>query len=277
MIINGKKIAKNIYDELKINISEINGNKPKLGAILVGENSPSLRYIKQKNKWAKYVGIDFELKNFNNSVTEQELLNFIEKWNNDDEVSGYIIQLPLPEHINSEKVLNAIKPKKDVDGFHPENQGKVLIGDKTGFSPCTPYGVMGIFESLNIDLVGKEITVIGQSNIVGKPMAVMLMNAGATVISCNIDTPNIYKYTKKSDIVVMAAGVPGLLKLENINKNTIIIDVGFTVIEGKIYGDADFEKINNNGNLITPVPGGVGVLTVANLLKNTYKAFLQNK
>jgi len=276
MIIDWKKIAKKIYDNLedKISKEEI---KPTLWAILVWENSPSLRYIKQKNRWAKYVWMNFELKNFSDDVTEIELLEFIENWNNDENIDWYIIQLPLPEHINSEKVLNAIKPEKDVDWFHPENQWKVLVWDETGFAPCTPYWVMWIFEELNISLIWKEITVIWQSNIVWKPMAVMLMNAGATVISCNIDTPDIYKYTKKSDIVIMATWVPWLLKLENINDKTIVIDVGFTVIDWKIYGDADFEEINNNWNLITPVPWGVWRLTVANLLKNTYKAFLQWK
>jgi len=278
MIIDWKKIAKKIYDWLREDISrESRFAFPTLGAILVWENSPSLRYIKQKRKWAEYVWMNFELKHFDDSVTQEKLLDFIKNWNNDDKISGYIVQLPLPENIDSEIILNTIKPEKDVDGFHPENQWKVLVWDESGFAPCTPYWVMWIFEELNIDLVWKEITVIGQSNIVGKPMAVMLMNAGATVISCNIDTPDIYKYTKKSDIVIMATGVPWLLKLENINDKTIVIDVGFTVIDWKIYGDADFEKINENWNLITPVPGWVGRLTVANLLKNTYKAWLQNK
>ena len=277
MIIDWKKIAKKMYDELKDNISKIDWNKPTLWAILVWENSPSLRYIKQKQKWAKYVWMDFELKNFNDDISEKELLEFIQKWNNDENISWYIIQLPLPEHINPETVLNAINPEKDVDWFHPENQWKVLVWDKTGFAPCTPYWVMWIFEELNIDLAWKEIVVIWRSNIVWKPVAVMLINAWATVISCNSKTPNISKFTKTADIVICAVGKPWLLKLENISDKTIVIDVWFTVIEWKIYWDAEFEEINNNWNLITPVPGGVGRLTVANLLKNTYKAFLQNK
>jgi len=275
MIIDGKKIAQKIYDELKQKISKLD-QKPTLWAILVWENSPSLRYVNQKHKWAEYIGMNFELKTFPENVTEKELLEFIEKWNNDDNISWYIVQLPLPKHINDENVINAIKPEKDVDGFHPENQWKILIWDETAFAPCTPAWVMWIFEDLNINLAWKEVVVIGRSNIVWKPVAVMLINAWATVISCNSKTLDITKYTKTADIVICAAWKPHLLKLENINDKTVVIDVGFTVVDWKIYWDADFEAINNNWNLITPVPGGVWRLTVANLMKNTYKAFLQN-
>ena len=277
MIINWKEIAKKIYEELKENISKINWEKPKLWAILVWDNSPSMRYIKQKRKWSEYVWMNFELKNFNDEVTEKELLEFIEKWNNDEKISWYIIQLPLPKHINSTKILNTINSKKDVDWFHPENQWKVLIWDNNGFAPCTPAGVMEILYSLKINLSWKEVVVIWRSNIVGKPVANMLINAWATVIVCNSKTPDISKYTKTADIVICAVWKPWLLKLENINDKTIVIDVWFTVIDWKIYWDAEFEEINNNWNLITPVPGWVGRLTVANLLQNIYKAFLQNK
>ncbi|MCD5380572.1 bifunctional 5,10-methylenetetrahydrofolate dehydrogenase/5,10-methenyltetrahydrofolate cyclohydrolase [Candidatus Gracilibacteria bacterium] len=288
MIINGGKIAKKMYEKLREDVSQIKGDKPTLGAILVGDNSASLRYIKQKRKWAKFVGMNFELKQFEENISEKKLLQFIESWNNDENISGYIIQLPLPEHINSTKILRTVSPEKDVDGFHPENQGKVLLGDESGFAPCTPHGVMEIFEELGSlltspqgrgikGLQGKEVVVIGKSNIVGKPLVAMLMNAGATVITCNSKTPDINKFTKSADIVICAAGVPGLLKLENISKDTIVIDVGFTIIDGKIYGDAEFEAIHENGNFITPVPGGVGRLTVANLLKNTFKAYHQRE
>jgi methylenetetrahydrofolate dehydrogenase (NADP+)/methenyltetrahydrofolate cyclohydrolase len=277
MIIDWKQIAQKIYDDLKNKISEIDWKKPKLGAILVWEDSSSLRYIKQKRKWSGYIWIDFELKNFSNNVTEKEFLEFVRKWNKDENISWYIVQLPLPKHLNSEKILNAISPEKDVDGFHPVNQWKILIWDKTGFAPCTPFWVIWIFKELNINLAWKEVVVIWRSNIVGKPVIAMLINAWATVISCNSKTQDISKYTKTSDIVICAAGQPWLLKLENINDRTIVIDVGFSVIDWKIYGDAEFEKINTNWNLITPVPGGVGRLTVANLLKNTYKSWFQNK
>jgi len=274
MIINWKELAQNIYNKLKEEIFVLE-KKPTLWAILVWENSASLRYIKQKKKWAEYIWMNFELKNFSDNVSEKELLEFIDNWNNDKNISWYIVQLPLPKHIDSTKIINAINPKKDVDWFHPENQWKILIWDNTGFAPCTPYWVMWIFEELNIGLSGKEVVVIWRSNIVGKPITAMLINAWATVISCNSKTPDISKYTKTADIVICAAGQPHLLKLENINDKTIVIDVGFTVIDWKIYWDASFEEINNNWNLITPVPGWVWRLTVANLLKNTYKAFKQ--
>jgi len=277
MIIDWKKISEKIYEKLKEKVSNINWNKPKLWAILVWENSPSLRYIKQKKKWAEFTWMEFELKKFEDSVSEEELIKFIESWNEDEKISWYIVQLPLPKHIDSTKILNTIKPEKDVDGFHPKNQWKILVWDETWFAPCTPYWVMWIFEELNIGLTWKEVVVIWRSNIVGKPVVAMLINAWATVICCNSKTPDISKFTKNADIVVCAAGKPWLLKLENINDKAIVIDVWFTVIDWKIYWDANFEEINNNWNLITPVPGWVWRLTVANLLLNTYKAWEQNK
>ncbi len=287
MIIDWKKIAQKMYEKLKEDIcSECRPALPTLWAILVWDNSASLRYIKQKRKWAKYVGMNFELKQFEQNISEEELLDFLNTWNNDSSISWYIVQLPLPEHINSTKIIRTISPEKDVDWFHPENQGKVLLGDKSWFAPCTPYWVMEIFEELGPLLTSpqgrgikglswKEVVVIGKSNIVGKPLVAMLMNAWATVISCNSKTPDISKFTKKADIVVCAAWVLWLLKLENINDNTIVIDVWFTIIDWKIYWDAEFDEINENGNLITPVPGWVWRLTVANLLKNTFKAYKQ--
>ena len=276
MIIDWKTISKKMYEKLKEEVSQITWDKPTLWAILVWDSSASLRYIKQKRKWAEFVWMWFELKQFDESVSEQDLLEFIESWNVNKKISGYIVQLPVPKHINSTKLLRTISPDKDVDGFHPENQWKILIWDKTGFAPCTPYGVMWIFKELEIDLAGKEVVVIWRSNIVGKPVAAMLINKWATVISCNSKTPNTTQFTKTADIVICAAGVPGLLKLEDINDTTIVIDVWFTVIDWKIYWDADFEPIHNNWNLITPVPGWVWRLTVANLLKNTLKAYKIN-
>ncbi len=287
MIIDWKKIAQKMYKKLKEDICrECKPALPTLWAILVWDNSASLRYIKQKRKWAKFVWMGFELQQFNKNVSEQELLEFLEHWNNDSKISWYIVQLPLPEHINSQKIINAISPKKDVDWFHPENQWKILLWDKTGFAPCTPEGVMEILNSpiipflkgdKNNVLEWKEVVVIWKSNIVGKPLVAMLMNAGATVISCNSKTLDINKFTKKADIVVCATWVPWLLQLENINDTTIVIDVWFTIVDWKIYWDAEFEEIHKNWNLITPVPGWVGRLTVANLLKNTFKAYKQNR
>ncbi len=275
MIIDWKKISEKIYENLKKEIIEVKNisDKITLWAILVWENSPSLRYIKQKKKFCEQVWINFELKTFAENVSENELMDFLELWNSDKNISGYIVQLPLPENINTTKILNKIKPEKDVDWFHPVNQWKVLVWDVTWFSPCTPAWVIEILEYLNVDLSWKEVVVIGKSNIVWKPVTAMLINLWATVISCNSKTKDLSKFTKSADIVVCAAWKPWLLKQDMINEKTIIIDVWFTVINEKIYGDADFENINNNWNLITPVPGWVWRLTVANLLKNTFKAY----
>ena len=273
MIIDWKKISENIYNTLKEEVSQISWEKPTLWAILVWEDSASLRYIKQKRKWADFVWMDFELKQFELSVTQEQLLEFIARWNQDKKMSGYIVQLPLPKHIDEQKIIHAILPEKDVDWFHPVNQWKVLIWDDTGFAPCTPFGVMWIFDELELNLSWKEVVVIWRSNIVWKPVTAMLINKWATVISCNSRTPDINKFTKTSDIVICATWVPWLLKLENINDKTIVIDVWFTVIDWKIFWDADFDDIHENGNLITPVPGWVWRLTVANLLKNTLKAY----
>nr|MDD3719730.1 bifunctional 5,10-methylenetetrahydrofolate dehydrogenase/5,10-methenyltetrahydrofolate cyclohydrolase [Candidatus Gracilibacteria bacterium] len=271
MIIDGKKIAKEMYEKIKDEIL-ITGKKLRLQAILVGNNSSSLRYISQKRKWAEYVGIDFKLEHLDESITEEALLGKIEEYNKDSNTTGILVQLPLPSHIDTKKVINLINPKKDVDGFHSENQGKILLGDDTGLFPCTPAGVMEIFNYLGLDLTGKLVTVIGRSNIVGKPLVAMLINSGATTICCNSKTKKIEEFTKISDIVICAAGSPGLLTLDMINSKTVVIDVGFTVVNDKIYGDVKFDEINNNGNMITPVPGGVGALTVANLMSNILKA-----
>ncbi|NVP18056.1 bifunctional 5,10-methylenetetrahydrofolate dehydrogenase/5,10-methenyltetrahydrofolate cyclohydrolase [Candidatus Gracilibacteria bacterium] len=277
MIIDGKKIGQKIYDELKQEVSKLK-IKPTLGAILVGNNSSSLRYIEQKRKWAQYVGINFKLEKFDEKISELELYNKIKSFNEDVNISGYIVQLPLPKHINSQKIINNIHPKKDVDGFHPNNQGKLLLGDESGFVPCTPAGIMEILKHENINVEGKTVCVIGRSNIVGKPVISLLINAGATVIACNSKTKNIEKFTTQAEIVIVAAGSPGLLKVNMLKVGAVVIDVGFTVINKKIHGDADTKLIDLVGSKVTPVPGGVGALTVACLMKNTLKAHnFQNK
>lgn len=273
MIIDGKKIAQTLYNNLKNDI-EKQGIRPTLAAVLVWDNSASLRYIKQKKKWAEFVWIDFKLIQLKSNVTQIELEKTIDELNNNKNVDGYIVQLPLPKHINETTIIRKIDSKKDVDGFHPENTGKVLIGDSTGFVPCTPAWVMYMFDVMWTELSGKQVTIVWRSNIVGKPLAALLINAWATVSICNSKTPDIKKYTSSSDIVIMATGQPHLLKLDMVKIGTTIIDVGFTVIDGKIYGDADFDLLEKVGNNITPVPGGVWALTVAMLMKNTLQAAL---
>ncbi|MCP4523017.1 MAG: bifunctional 5,10-methylenetetrahydrofolate dehydrogenase/5,10-methenyltetrahydrofolate cyclohydrolase [Candidatus Gracilibacteria bacterium] len=269
-------MAQKIYDTLKKDISSTYST-PVLGVILVGDNSSSLRYVEQKKKWAQYVGIDLNLYNMKQNVTQIELEKKIEELNNNSNIHGYIVQLPLPQHIDEKKIINLIDPKKDVDGFHPENIGKLMIGDTSGFVSCTPAGVMHMLQELQMDVTGKHVCIVGRSNIVGKPLAALLINAGATVIVCNSKTPKIKNFTSTSDIVIMATGQPNLLRLDMIRIGTTVIDVGFTVKNGKIYGDADYEIIERTGSNITPVPGGVGTLTVAMLMKNTFQACIQGK
>ncbi|MDD5213072.1 MAG: bifunctional 5,10-methylenetetrahydrofolate dehydrogenase/5,10-methenyltetrahydrofolate cyclohydrolase [Candidatus Gracilibacteria bacterium] len=271
MIIDGKKIAGEIYEKLKEQISKMD-RKPSLGVILVGNNPSSEKYVEQKKKWAEFVGMNFALYRFETNISEKELLEEVEKLNNDTNTSGFIVQLPLPDSIDDKKIINAINPTKDVDGFHPINQGKILIGDNSGLAPCTPSGIMEIFSHYDINLSGKIVTVIGKSNIVGKPITAMLINAGATVISCNSKTPDISKFTSISDIIISATGQAGIIKQEMVKDGVILIDVGFNYIDGKIYGDMDFENLKDKTSMITPVPGGVGAMTVAVLLKNTLKA-----
>ncbi|MCH2188576.1 bifunctional 5,10-methylenetetrahydrofolate dehydrogenase/5,10-methenyltetrahydrofolate cyclohydrolase [Candidatus Gracilibacteria bacterium] len=269
--INGIQIAGNIYAHIQNEIQSLH-IQPSLVAVLVGNNPASLRYIEQKKKWAETVGIQFTLKHFEIDISQKELEAEIHKINTHPDIHGCIVQLPLPNHIDSLSIISTLSPKKDVDGFHPENQGKTVIGDDSGMIPCTPAGIMHIFADQNISLSGKKVAILGRSNIVGKPLTNLLINAGATVVSCNSQTPDITLYTKDADIIVLATGNPGLLRADMISKEAIIIDVGFSVINGKICGDADFENISKNGNLITPVPGGVGPLTVAFLMKNTLEA-----
>ncbi len=276
MILDGKKVAKTLYNELKENIQSLD-IKPKLSVLLIGNNQASLRYIRQKEKWAKWVWMDFELFHFDENIEEQNIENIISQLNQDEKTSGFIIQLPLPKHFNEKKILSLIDPKKDVDGFHPVNQWKIVIWDETWLKACTPAGMMELLKYYEIDPKGKNIVIIGKSNIVGKPIANLLINAQATVTICNSQTKNIDFFTQNADIVITAMWVPKFLTPEKINKNTKVIDVGFSIIDDIIYGDADFENILRQWNDITPVPGGVGSLTVAMLLKNTFQAHQNTK
>lgn len=272
MIIDGKKLAQNIYDDLKKQ-TEVLETKPCLNVILVWKNEASVRYVKQKQKWAKYCGFDFKLREFSENITQEELLKEIDSINNDDSINWLIIQLPLPNHIDTKKIINNIEPKKDVDWFHPINQWKVLIDDKSWIIPCTPKWIMHIFESENIDLKWKNIVVIWRSNIVWKPITALLINAWATVTSCNSHTKDLRSHTKNADMIISAVWKPWLLKLDMINDSSVVIDVAFWVYDWVVCWDADFSDINNNWNLITPVPWWVWPLTVAMLMKNTFEAY----
>jgi len=272
VILDWKKIASEIYSDLSSQINKFS-NKPVLWAVLVWENnSPSMRYIRQKKRECKKIGMWFELYQFRQDISEEELIAEIKKLNNNPEISGYIVQLPLPQHIDALRIIRNIDPKKDVDGFHPENQGKIMIWDRSGFTPCTPAGVMKIFEYYDIDLSGKKLSIIGRSNIVWKPLSQLCINSGASVSILNSRTPSISEYTLSSDIVVCAAGQAHILTSDMISDWTIVIDVWFSVINDIVYGDADYDAIIQKWNPITPVPGWVGPMTVAILLSNTLKA-----
>ena len=272
MIIDWKKVALKIYDIIKKEVSGMSKN-PTLWAILVWDNESSLRYINQKRKWAEYVWINFVLKRLAKDISEKELLDVIDSFNKDEDMSGYITQLPLPEHIDENKIINAISPEKDVDGFHPINQWKIMVWDDSGFAPCTPAGIIELLHSTEIGYVGKQVVVIGRSNIVWKPIINMLINQGATVISCNSKTPSLKKFTLDADIIITAAWKPWLLTANMIKKEAVVIDVWFTVIDGHIYGDAETKSIDELWAKITPVPGWVWALTVAMLMKNTLRSF----
>lgn len=273
MILDWKSIADSIYSSLKEEIQQLE-KKPCLWVILIGDNPASLKYIWQKQKFAEKIWMDFKLFQYDENTTEETLKTKIQELNNNTEISGYIIQLPLPNHIDTLRMIRNISPKKDVDGFHPENVWKIMIGDSTGLEPCTPAGIMEIFAHYNIQLEGKNICILGQSNIVWKPMVQMCINAGATVSSLNHLTDDISFYTKHADIIISATWHIHLISPEIVKSDAIIIDVWFSVKDGKIYGDAEYEALKQQWNTITPVPGWVWPMTVAMLLTNTYKAHI---
>lgn len=274
MILNGKLIAEQIFSELLEQIAKL-PKPPKLAVVLVGDNPASLSYIRQKRKAAERLGMDFELFSFEASISEQELVAAIQRLNTNPDITGFIVQLPLPAHINTNAIIAAIDPRKDVDGFTAENIGQLFLGT-TDLISCTPRGVMELLARSNIDVRGKSVTIIGRSNIVGKPLSLLMINAGATVTVCNSQTKNIRHSTLAADIVVVATGQPKLLTLDMVKPGTVVIDVGFSVVDGKISGDTDYEAIEPTC-LITPVPGGVGPMTVAMLMKNTYISALNQK
>lgn len=271
MILDWKIVAEKIYADVKKEIEKLS-KKPTLAVILIWNNTSSVRYVSQKEKWAKFVWIDFKLFHFDENITQIQLLQNIDKLNYDKNVNGYIVQLPLPKHIDEKIIINSINPAKDVDWFHQENQWKIVIWDNSGFTPCTPAWIIELLNYYNIDVIGKNIVVIWRSNIVWKPIANLLINKQATVTICNSKTKNIEFYTKNSDIIITAIWKPKFLTVDKINKNTVIIDVWFTILDNKIYWDSDFEKIFAAWNPITPVPWWVWPLTVAILMKNVLKA-----
>ena len=272
--IDGKEIALEIKEEIKEFVNkrkENNLNVPKVASILVGNDGGSLFYLNNQEKVATSLGMEFEKVHLNEEVTEEELINKIDKLNNDNTVSGIILQLPLPKHIDEKKVISAISPKKDVDCLTFVNQGKLYMGEDT-FMPCTPKSVLTILKSLNINLEGMEVVVIGRSNIVGKPAGALLLKENCTVTMCHSRTKNLREVCKRADILVVAIGKAKFVDESFVKDGAIVIDVGTNSVEGKITGDVDFDKVIDVASFVTPVPGGVGALTTTLLMKDACEA-----
>ncbi len=273
-IISGTELAK----KMRLNISQKvkeqaqNGQIVTLVVILVGQDPASQVYVKNKIKACEDCGIQSIFERYNENITQNELLSHISRLNQDNDIHGILVQLPLPKHIDSHAVIEAIAAHKDVDGFHVANAGALMTG-KPLFKPCTPYACMMLLESINYDLKGAHAVVVGASNIVGKPMALLLLQAGATVTLCNSKTKDLTAHTHMADIIVMAVGKANLLKAEHIKQGAVVIDVGINRLDnGRLCGDADFESLQNKAAYITPVPGGVGPMTITMLLQNTLEA-----
>ena len=275
MIIDGKKEAEIIRNEIKKEISDLkknSGKTPSLTVILIGDFAPSLIYVKNKEKSAREVGINSEVIRYPKNVSEKDILEKIEELNKNDEISGILVQLPLPNQISKEKIINAINPSKDVDGFNPINVGNLSSGYDS-IVPCTPLGCLLLIKKIESNLAGKHAVIIGRSNLNGKPMAQLLLKENCTVTIVHSKTNDLQNECLKADILVAAVGVPNLIKKDWVKKNAIVIDVGINKVGEKIVGDVNFDALKDNVKAITPVPGGVGPMTIACLLKNTLTCF----
>lgn len=274
--IDGKAFSQVILEKIREEHNQLKekyGKQAGLAVVIVGNNPASQVYVRNKMKACENVGFYSENIELDENISEEELLQEINKLNKNDRINGILVQLPLPSHINELKIIDRISPEKDVDGFHVANIGKMVIGDETGFLSCTPYGIMQLLEEYKIEIAGKDAVIIGRSNIVGKPMALMLIQKGATVQVCNSRTKDLRKKLNEADIIIVAAGVPKLLKKEDVKEGAVVIDVGINRVDGKICGDVDYEEVAEKTSYITPVPGGVGPMTIASLIKNTFKSY----
>lgn len=278
-LIDGKKTATRVREELKIEVENLKneGIKPKLAVIMVGNDSASKVYVRNKNKACEDIGIEYEEYLLAENTTMEELLKLIENLNANPNINGILLQSPIPRHLDINKAFRAILPEKDVDGFHPINAGKLSIGEKC-FIPCTPQGVIRMMEEYNIELEGKNVVIVGRSNIVGKPLIQCCLQKNATVTVCHSRTTNLKEFTKNADILIVAIGKPRFITEEMVKEGVVVIDVGINRNEeGKLVGDVDFEKVSKKASYITPVPGGVGPMTVAMLMENVVEAAKQNK
>lgn len=287
LLLDGKLASQHIKEELKAQVRQLKteGKRPPhLAAILVGNNGASETYVASKVRNCAEVGFQSSLIRYNDEIAEEDLLAAITKLNNDDAIDGILVQLPLPKHISEQKIIEAIDPKKDVDGFHPINAGKLVQGFPT-FIPATPYGMTLMFDYFKIDTKGKNAVVIGRSNIVGRPMSVLLSGnysfGNSTVTICHSHTQNLADITSKADILVTAIGKPGIITANMIKPGAVVVDVGITRVDDassprgfRIKGDVDFDEVSKVAGALSPVPGGVGLMTIAGLLKNTMQAYL---
>ncbi len=277
IIIDGKELAKKIRSNLKIECQELikKGIQPKLAVIMVGDDSASKVYVRNKSRACKEVGVEYEEYLLGSDITQKELIDLIHKLNEDKKVNGILLQSPIPSHLDINEAFREISYKKDVDGFNPINVGKLLLNQDT-FISCTPYGIMKMFEEYNIDLEGKNVVIIGRSNIVGKPLMACCLNNHATVTICHSRTKELAEKTKNADILIAAIGKAKFVKADMVKKDAVVIDVGINRDENqKLTGDVDFENVKEKASYITPVPGGVGPMTIAMLMNNVIKATIQ--
>ncbi|MCQ2638407.1 bifunctional methylenetetrahydrofolate dehydrogenase/methenyltetrahydrofolate cyclohydrolase FolD [Helicobacter pylori] len=276
VLLDGQALAYDVEKDLKNKIQTMTAQthkSPKLAVILVGKDPASITYVNMKIKACERVGMDFDLKTLQENITEAELLSLIKDYNTNQNISGVLVQLPLPRHIDTKMVLEAIDPNKDVDGFHPLNIGK-LCTQKESFLPATPMGVMRLLEHYHIGIKGKDVAIIGASNIIGKPLSMLMLNAGASVSVCHILTKDISFYTQNADIVCVGVGKPDLIKASMLKKGAVVVDIGINHLnDGRIVGDVDFTNAQKVAGFITPVPKGVGPMTIVSLLENTLIAF----
>ena len=280
MILDGKKVSLQVKEEIKKELEDIKektGLVPGLAIILVGDNPASKIYVNSKIKGCNELGFESFAHFLPADVSEEELLKIIDNLNQDEKVDGILVQLPLPKHINENKVIDKIALEKDIDGFKPENLGLLFLGNKESIKSCTPAGIMELLKRYEIELSGKDAVIIGRSNIVGKPMAGFFITEGATVTVCNSKTKNIEDKLRNADIIVAAMGVAKFVKEDMVKEGAVVIDVGINRTSEGLFGDVDFENVSKKTSWITPVPGGVGPMTVAMLFKNTLQAFKKNK
>ena len=278
-LLMGKEVSARIKAELKTEVENLKkeGINPGLAVIIVGEDPASQVYVRNKKRACEECGIYSEKYALPAETTQEELLKLIDELNNKSSISGILVQLPVPKHIDEKTIINAIAPNKDVDAFHPVNVGKIMVGNYD-FVPCTPAGVMELIKESGIDASGKECVIVGRSNIVGKPQAMLLLHQNGTVTICHSKTKNLAEKTKNADILVAAVGIPNFIKGDMIKEGAVVIDVGINRLENKkLCGDVEFESAEKVAGAITPVPGGVGPMTIAMLMKNTVKAAILNK